>query len=476
MNKSAFKKISVFALLTMLALVSIPNMTVNAKPQTGVLYSPMQPLFVMRPISTYPASPSGIPYPSYVPEDFYGSNAKDFVNYIKNAYNLPKDPAAGKGTTIAILDAFIDPTVIADLNTFSDYFGLPKATDGGIFDPVLTIIDLPSLYNLPPPSPDLVALWNAETNLDVQWAHAIAPGAKILLIEAGSNLNGDLLAYPINVLNAFRPIYEDTLGQPPIVAVSMSFGMSEDVFSLFGDSPINWDPLFGSPYFPNLIDPTRPSITYFAGTGDYGADPMHTNQENKIQSLSGALLFPSISPNVVAVGGTTLKLDMNNAGKVIEETAWGNWVYPTGKYSDRFFWGGGGGTSRYEPKPAYQTNYGVQYLNRTVPDVSYSADPFWGFIQYNGFALPAIGLPAGWIMNGGTSAGTPQWAAIQAISQSQHLPSLNSNEFYQLAKTDYSKYFNDITKGSNGYPALGGYDRATGLGSPRNILGIPATP
>jgi subtilase family serine protease len=154
---------------------------------------------------------------------------------------------------------------------------------------------------------------------------------------------------------------------------------------------------------------------------------------------------------VVGVGGTTLNLASN--GAVVSETAWS---------------GSGGGVSHYESKPVYQTSYGLTYARRAVPDVSYDADPNTGVLVYD--STPYQGF-SGWWVVGGTSAGAPQWAAIQALGLSA-----NNNNFYQDAKSaSYSSYFRDITVGSNGYPATTGYDLVTGLGSPLTTNYAPVT-
>ncbi len=163
-----------------------------------------------------------------------------------------------------------------------------------------------------------------------------------------------------------------------------------------------------------------PGIAFFASSGDHAEE----------------VIYPASSVNVVGVGGTTLNLALD--GTVISETGWS---------------GSGGGKSDYEPLPSYQSNYGLTTSKRTVPDVSYNADPSTGVsVYYNGF----------WYIVGGTSAGAPQWAAIHALGLSA------SNVYlYGKAEVAYSSYFRDITSGSNGnYNAMPGYDNVTGLGSP----------
>jgi hypothetical protein len=235
--------------------------------------------------------------------------------------------------------------------------------------------------------------WAMETCLDVEWARAIAPNAMILLVEAKDNTGTSL----------FDAI-EYATSQPGVVAVSMSWGGDEFYYEYLVDE-----------YYFNA-----PGIAFFASSGDHAEE----------------VLYPASSVNVVGVGGTTLSLNLD--GTVISETGWS---------------GSGGGKSSYEPLPSYQSNYGLTTTKRTVPDVSYNADPSTGVsVYYNGL----------WYTVGGTSAGAPQWAAIHTLGLSA------SNVYlYEKAKVAYSSYFRDITSGFNGnYNAIPGYDNVTGLGSP----------
>ena len=311
---------------------------------------------------------------------------------IRVAYNLPSTGGSG---TIAIVDAFDDPTVLNDLSVFSSQFGLPVAS----FEKHTMSSGIPRDGG-----------WALEISLDVQWAHAIAPNAKILLVEAKSNSLTDLLA-----------AVDYARGRSDVVAISMSWGGSE--FS----TESGYDSYFTSSY----------GATFFASSGDSGA----------------GVSWPAVSANVVGVGGTTLTF--TGSGSVASETAWS---------------GSGGGISAYVTEPSYQASYGVPGANghRCVPDVSYDADPSSGVSVYD--STPYSGA-TGWWQVGGTSAGAPQWAAIQSLGLSA-----SNNNFYQDAKSaSYSSYFRDITVGSNGHPATIGYDLVTGLGSPLTTNYAPVT-
>jgi len=314
---------------------------------------------------------------------------------IRAVYNLPSTGGSG---TIAIVDAYDDPTVENDLNVFSSQFGLPPITSANFEKHMMS----------PPPGPN--GGWALEISLDVQWAHAIAPDAKILLVEARSSSLTDLLA---------AVDYART--RSDVVAVSMSWGDNDF------PTESSYDSHFISPY----------GATFFASSGDSGA----------------GVSWPAASPNVVGVGGTTLNFNPDNS--LASETAWS---------------GSGGGVSAYENEPPYQVAYNVPgaHGKRAVPDVSYNANPNSGVSVYDN--TPYQGQ-TGWWQVGGTSAGAPQWAAIQSLELSA-----SNNNFYQDAKSvNYPSYFRDITSGSNGYPATIGYDLVTGLGSPLTDNFVPKT-
>ena len=185
-------------------------------------------------------------------------------------------------------------------------------------------------------------------------------------------------------------------------------------------------------------------MTFVAASGDSGS----------------GVIYPAVSPYVLSVGGTTLHLDLN--GNVLgSETAWS---------------GSGGGISSVEAEPGYQTSYNISTGGkRGNPDVAYDADPNTGFLVYD--SVPYYGR-AGWWSVGGTSAGSPQWAALIALANQSRAAvskgplasnNLTSSPEY-LAATGaivYSSDYTDIQSGSNGLPAGPGYDLVTGLGSPK---------
>jgi uncharacterized repeat protein (TIGR03803 family) len=309
---------------------------------------------------------------------------------MRHAYGIDQLATSGQGQVIAIVDAYGSPTVQADLNTFCAKLGIPSTTVQVYY---------------PQGTPPANTGWAVETSLDVEWAHAIAPGATIALVIAKSNGNNDLYA---------AVDYAAGLGAKQM---SLSWGGSEYPAESSSDFHFN-----------------VAGVTIFASSGDGGAP-------------AG---YPSASPYVVGVGGTTLSLD--SSGNYLSETAW--------SYS-------GGGLSVDESIPAFQKAW-LNGTQRGVPDVAYDADPATG--------VPIYVTGIGWEQVGGTSMSAPQWAAISALANSLSSQPANSGAgvFYSLATANYAGYFHDITTGSNGNPAGPGYDLVTGLGSPLANQIVPA--
>ena len=198
----------------------------------------------------------------------------------------------GSGQTIAIIDAYNDPTIKSDLVAFDAAFGLRNST--------LTVVSQTgSTTSLPPVDPSGAGSndWEGEESLDVEWAHAMAPGASIILVEANDSSPSNLFA----AANWAR-------AQTGVSVISMSFGGNET------GSETQYDSIFTTPA-------NHQGVTFVASTGDAGAP-------------SG---FPSLSPNVVATGGTGLAID--SVGNYQSETGWS---------------GSGGGISQDEAQPSYQ--------------------------------------------------------------------------------------------------------------------------
>ncbi len=335
---------------------------------------------------------------------------------IRTAYGISSIAGDGAGQTIAIVDAYRDPNIVNDLHQFDLQFGLAdppsfqQLNQNGGSDA--------SVPTDPGGAGNPNGTWEEEEALDVEWAHAVAPGANIILFEANSPSDANLWAAVDTARN-----------YSGVSVVSMSFGGSESS----GDTSAN-------------IHFTTPSghngVTFLASTGDSG-------------SPSG---YPAYSPNVVAVGGTSLTLSGNN-------------------YSSESGWSGsGGGQSTVESKPAYQNSVNSSNF-RQNPDVSFDANPNTGVAIYDSWDF---GSSAPWIQIGGTSLSAPCWAGLIAIADQLRVaqglttldgPTQTLPKLYALPAAD----FHDITSGSNGgFSAKAGYDEVTGLGTPIANLLVPA--
>jgi hypothetical protein len=353
---------------------------------------------------------------------------------VRTAYTVNNLGYDGSGQTIAVVEAYNDPNIFQAVDAFDTQFGLTGSgpnlySQYGPAASFLTVLGETGQPGTALPAVDPTGGWEAEEALDVEWAHAMAPGAQIIVVEANSQSLADLMA---SVATAAQ--------QPGVSVVSMSWGFPEGQAVLAQDEAL---------YDADLTTPAgHTPVTFVASTGDYG-----TNDPE----------YPSFSPNVVAVGGTSLYLNADNSYK--NETGWGY-------FSSQFnaFIGSGGGASLYEPQPAYQA--GVQSTGfRTTPDVSFVADPGTGAWIADPYNLPADNP---WEVVGGTSLSAPAWAGLMALADQGRVATgeatLSSNGgvsaqqgLYHLSAAD----FNEITSGTNGgYTATAGYNLVTGLGTP----------
>ena len=268
--------------------------------------------------------------------------------------------------------------------------------------------------------------WGIEIALDVEWAHVIAPKASILLVEANSAAYSDLFT-----------AVDTARYTPGVSVVSMSWGASET------PTESSYDGHFTTPA-------GHTGVTFVASSGDNGA-------------WSGPI-YPSVSPNVLAVGGTTLTL-----------TATGGYGSETG-WSDS-----GGGISAYYAQPSYQKGVVTQSSShRTVPDVAMDADPASGVPVYDSYD---DGSATPWLQVGGTSLAAPMWAGVIALTNQARVANNAGTldgatgtlpKLYALPASD----FHDITTGCNGYLAGPGYDLVTGLGTPiisKLVTGLAGT-
>ncbi len=358
----------------------------------------------------------------------------------------------GKGQTIVLLDSGHTTTLQADLHHFDQTWGLPDST--------LTIVE-PHGPPTPYICPGGIDYPEGESTLDIEWAHAIAPGAKIVIVlgsnDAGSSLE-DNCTGDLTVEEDIDYAVRHHLGQ----VLSMSLGGSE----LGLDTDTASDKADLQQYFQQghiiLQQAAAQHITVLAASGDDGV----TNPDNGNNADSNwnrpNVSWPASDPNVLAVGGTTLTLDA--ATDYQSETVW----------NDPKIGATGGGLSVVFPEPDYQKQVPNQNLfhdQRALPDVAFPAD---GFLVYESGTAPGLGQinPQwhDWNVVGGTSASAPCWAGLIAIANQMRGQPLGLIQpaLYALQ----GKGMHDITTGSNsfhnvtGYLALKGFDLVSGWGTP----------
>lgn len=359
---------------------------------------------------------------------------------IHHAYNIQPlldNNIKGQRSTIVIIDAFQSPTILRDLQLFDKIFHLS--------DPKLTIIAPDGLTPFDPNNPNQVG-WAGEITLDVEWSHAIAPAADIVLVLAKSDADAA-------ILSATKYAVDNNLGD----VISQSFGESEACA----------DPKFLAAEHRVFQAATQEDITLFAASGDQGAAQPTCNSSSYFLSAS----TPASDPLVTAVGGTYLNANVRK-GTYIGEATW----------HDQYGVSGGGFSTIYH-RPTYQKGIAeIKPASRGVPDVTYNGDVNGGVLtvwsSYRPDAPPNI------FIFGGTSAGSPQWAGIIALADQVKGGRLGfiNGALYALGQSDNaSSYFHDITVGTNtfisaaangnpivvqGYDTSIGWDAVTGWGTP----------
>jgi subtilase family serine protease len=340
----------------------------------------------------------------------------------------------GAGRTIVIIDAFRNPTIERDLQVFDHFWNIPDPPKFHIDDH----LGVPAFD----PTNTTQLGWSREISVDVEWAHAIAPGAAIELVLASSQKDTDMLT-------ATTYAIDHKLGD----VISQSFGEAE----------VCADKSFFSKEHSLFQRAVARGITLLASSGDMGARQMCDNGSVFVSAST-----PASDPNVTGVGGTHLLASATGAYQ--SETVWNSTRGASG-----------GGFSTLYRRPGYQEAWQPNSKSRGVPDVAYGADSRTGFLVV---WSPTVAPPktVGILLVGGTSAGTAQWAGIVALADQmggRRLGSINKR-LYQIGKSDqYSSAFHDITAGNNtfggatGFSAAPGWDPVTGLGTPNVVNLIP---
>jgi subtilase family serine protease len=303
--------------------------------------------------------------------------------------------ATGGSKAIAVVDFGHNSTLQSDFNTFNTQYGLPQQSL--IFQCACGSC----------PSNDGTG-WDLETALDVEYAHAMAPQAQIIVSEFCND-----------------PL-DDGSELGPAGYIATHYGA--------GEVSNSWGYNGGEFSDENTLDHffLQAGIVFFASSGDSGLGPQ----------------YPSVSPNIVSAGGTQTTRDTN--GNFTGESCWS---------------GGGGGISQFEPAQHYQIYIGNKTgPKRGTPDWSGDASPASGAAVYSTTGCPQ------WCKVGGTSLTSPMLAGITNAAgnfETSSVRELSKTYQYYIRPVTYHTAFFDVVSGSNGSPAGPGWDQCTGLGSPR---------
>jgi subtilase family serine protease len=319
--------------------------------------------------------------------------------------NKVKAVATGGSKMIAIVDAYDDPNATADLTVYSAQFGLPAPSSSNF-----AVVYAAGTQ----PAADSSGGWELEESLDVDMAHSIAPNAKVVLVEAKSNSNKDLLA-----------------------AEKFAIKMVEAAGG--GEVSNSWAGSEYSTESTEEADFTGTNVTVFASAGD-----------------SPGVGQPSALPNVISVGGTTINRNTN--GNFKSETTWSST---------------GGGLSRYIATPSYQSALtSIVGTQRGTPDIGADANPQSGAVVYDSY--PYQGQVLDYVVVGGTSLASPLSAAL--VNNAGSFNASTTAELTEIyANLGNTKAFFDITAGvcenaSSGLASVG-YDLCTGVGAPIGKIG-----
>jgi len=411
--------------------VAVAALTVGLLAATGAFRSASRPSAHKPPVVSLPNVPA--PANGLTPTQ------------VRAAYELGPLAARGidgSGQTIVIVDSFGSPTIASDLAFFDQYFGLPAP---------------PSLRVIQPagPVPPFGAHdtnrvgWASETTLDVEWAHVMAPGARIVLVETPTSENEGTTGFP-QIVQAEDYVLRHKLGQ----VISQSFAATEQTF----------------PSVSSILEfrgtyqlAARDHVTVLAATGDTGATSDQYNMKDLYTSR--AVAWPATDPLVTAVGGTELSL-RHDGSRLAPDRAWSN---------------SGGGASIAFPRPAYQDGVrSVTGNSRGVPDVSMDASCRSSVVVYGSFYAAG----GRWTPVCGTSLSAPLFAGIVALADQYaghgraHGLGLINPALYRIAAR-HEPGIVDVQAGNNsqsfvqqgkpytvtGYAAAPGYDLASGLGT-----------
>ena len=392
-------------------------------------------------------------------EEFLGIACYDPAE-LRGAYNL--DPLlskgeTGTGETIVLVDAFGSPTIKSDLATFDAAFKIPAPPSFRIIAPE---------GKIPPyTSSSTRTGWAEETSLDVEYSHAMAPGANILLVETPVSETEGAAGFA-QIVAAENYVIKRHLGE----VISQSFGATE---STFKSGQI-------LSFRSAVVAAEKAGVTVLGSSGDTGATD-YTNVAGTALSTTRVNSWPSSDPLVTSVGG--LHFFLSSKGAQTKAPVVWNDTALLGQPA-----AGGGGDSAVFSRPSFQkTVASVVGTDRGTPDVAMSASVNGGALVYLSAEISGVGL-AGFVPIGGTSEASPEFAGIVAIADQvagMSLGYLNPALYAMAAAKDPGLV--DVTKGNNtvsftqgsrsytvaGYAATAGYDMASGLGTVNAVDFVP---
>ena len=429
--KSITLSLLVFALLLTACSPIASNSTPTPTPKPTLIHTPT-PISIAA--ESCPAPLNNNPN-CYTPRD---------LRLAYGVESLYQQGYTGKGQTIVDIVSYGSPTIQQDLDTFSQQFHLPTTTVQ-VLSPLGTVP-----FN---PNNKEMASWAAETELDVEIMHAIAPGANIIVMTS-----------PVDET-------EGTIGLPEFMQLEQ-FAVAHHLGQIFSQSYVASEVTLSDSAGQQLVQKytafykqitTQQGYTIVSGSGDNGATDWANLAATQLSSKA-TVNFPADVPWVTAVGGTTLLHSANT----FTENAWS---------------GSGGGTSTFFAEPDFQKSMptAIQSLlngHRGIPDIAGDANPSTAMTDYIG---------GQWTQIGGTSASTPLMAGIIAVANQMagHPLGFINPGIYKIATSQNTQQdFRDIINGSNavsqgniqvaGFSAQPGWDAVTGWGSPQASQFIPA--
>ena len=374
---------------------------------------------------------------------------------------LYAEGVTGAGQTIVIFDSYGSPTIQSDLHTFDVAFGLPDPPSFKVISPEgvpqlnYNNIRSPAFFHNKNIATQIG--WGYETTLDVEWAHAIAPGANILLVTTPVAETEGVQGLQ-NIINAEQYVLAHHLGN----VFSQSFATTEQAFK--GNSDQQMLQRFDQTY----RQAAAQGVSVFAASGDGGV--ANSDKQGNVFPFP-TVGFPASDPNVTAVGGTQIDQPTPVITSYSAEEVWNDG-----------FGAGGGGYSVVFTRPSYQDGV-VSNAMRGLPDIAYNAAVISAVLVYESFDPTTS---PGWALIGGTSAATPQWAALAALANNYAakkgkgpLGFLNPRLYLIGTSLSYASDFHAITVGNNsfdgvtGFSATLGWDAASGWGTPDAAHLIP---